>query len=227
MSVSGVRPWEWTISDRDFCGAGQPSEGTPWHETGVPKSSCFLTWGRAVSRPWRAAMPVGGPHREKRPCARPATHPAGHEKGAGARSAGLQTGIAANGRETPGAIAPDCGDPKQRRRSGVSARGCRCAIPFGEGAMGPKDVGSFARCAGDAGLKAPTGRTGRRSLRSSPSPSSGGSHFPRAVAAVGNALVGVARSAPGRCRMLCCCDRVDGGDLDARGGRAFGPARRR
>ena len=40
-------------------------------------------------------------------------------------------------------------------------------------------------------------------------------------------LADVFRSAPGRCRMLCCCDRVGRGDVDARGGRAFGPARRR
>ena len=53
----------------------------------------------------------GGPHREKRPCARPPTHPAGHGNAEGARSAGVHTGIAAAGRETPTLTRPHGAGP--------------------------------------------------------------------------------------------------------------------
>ncbi len=76
---------------------------------------------------------------------------------------GLQTGIAAEGRETPVATLAHSpgltGDGERGADAWVALRHPRCLLHHAG-----TDNGSFAPLAGsDAGLKAPTGRTGRRS----------------------------------------------------------------
>ena len=110
----------------------------------------------------RSFVPPGGrcrsagPRRENCPALLPASRPQ-------ARNAGLQTGIAAAGRETPVATCAHSWNPTPGRRNApwVPIRRPRCVLRHTEGWRT-----EFRPPPGDdAGLQGPTGRTAQRSYR--------------------------------------------------------------
>ena len=125
---------------------------------------------RPASRPKAAKLPpLCSPLAGTRP-GTTQNHPVGVGGGTPSRrgrSAGLQTGIAAKRPRNSHRHVRRLPEPVRGRRTAVRTRGWRCAMLVACCAMQRSDDGSFARCAGDAGLK--TGAPGGAKARSADS----------------------------------------------------------